>query len=59
MAATYRANVTDKQQVDLENALNDSAIRIQSFDGKEEQVGKTKFMKVSGKTHGASDSERF
>ena len=42
--ATYRENVTDKQQVDLENALNSSAIRVQSFDGKEEQVGKTKFV---------------
>ena len=42
--ATYRANVTDKQQVDLENALNDSAIRVQWFDGKEGQVGQTKFV---------------
>jgi len=44
MSATYRKNVTDKQQDDLENALNDSAIRVQSFDGKREQTGETKFV---------------
>ena len=43
--ATYRANVSDKDQVDLENALNDSAIRLQWFDGKEMQTGETKFVK--------------
>jgi len=44
--ATYRANVSDKEQVDLENALNDSAIRIQWFDGKEMQTGLTKIVKA-------------
>jgi hypothetical protein len=44
---TYRANVSDKQQVDLENALNDSAIRIPWFDGKEMQTGVTKFVKAN------------
>jgi len=43
---TYRANVSDKQQVDLENALNDSAIRIPWFDGKEMQTGVVKFVKA-------------
>jgi len=38
----YRANVTDKQQGDLERATADSAIRIQWFDGKTEQTGQTK-----------------
>jgi hypothetical protein len=30
---TYRANVTDKQQTDIENAYDDSAIRIPWIDG--------------------------
>jgi hypothetical protein len=42
----YRANVSDKQQADVENALNDSAIRIQWFDGKTEQTGLTKFIRA-------------
>jgi hypothetical protein len=42
----YRANVSDKEQVDLENALNDSSIRIPWFDGKEMQTGLTKFVKA-------------
>lgn len=42
----YRANVSDKEQVDLENALNDSAIRLQWFDGKQIQTGETKFVKA-------------
>lgn len=29
----YRANVSDKEQDDFENAANDSAIRIEQFDG--------------------------
>ena len=36
-------NITDKQQSDIERAANDSAIRIQSFDGKQQQTGETKF----------------
>ena len=43
----YRANVTDKQQSDIETALNDSAIRLQSFDlteGQTETVGVTKMI---------------
>jgi hypothetical protein len=43
---TYRANVTDKQQADIESADNDSAIRVQSFDGGEQQVGQTKMVKA-------------
>jgi hypothetical protein len=38
----YRANVTDKQQDDVERAAFDSAIRFQWFDGKRGQVGKAK-----------------
>jgi len=37
------ANISDKEQGDIERAADDSAIRIQSFDGKQQQVGKTKF----------------
>jgi hypothetical protein len=37
------ANISDKEQADIERAANDSAIRIQSFDGKVQQEGKTKF----------------
>jgi len=43
---TYRANVTDKQQADLERALDDSAIRVQSFDGEAQQTGQTKMVKA-------------
>lgn len=42
----YRPNVSDKQQTDIECALNDSAIRIPWFDGKEGQVGMTKFVRA-------------
>ena len=42
----YRANVTDKQQADIESAMNDSAIRVQSFDGRQVQSGKTKMVKA-------------
>ena len=35
----YRANVSDKDQSDFENAANNSAIRIQQFNG-------TKFMRA-------------
>lgn len=43
---SYIKNITDKQQSDIENAANDSAIRVESFDGKQNQVGKTKFIKA-------------
>ena len=43
---TYRANVTDKEQADIEQAANDSAIRVQSFDGKVQQTGQTKMVKA-------------
>jgi hypothetical protein len=43
---TYRPNVTDKEQGDIEAAADDSAIRIQWFDGKEEQQGETKLVKA-------------
>lgn len=39
---TYKANVSDKQQTDMEMATDDSAIRFQWFDGKAGQVGETK-----------------
>ena len=42
----YRANITDKDQSDIEQAENDSAIRVQSFDGKEQQTGQTKMVKA-------------
>ncbi len=35
---TYRPNVTDKEQADIEAAYDDSAIRLQWFDGKQEQL---------------------
>ena len=38
----YRANVTDKQQVDIERAEDDSAIRVPWFDGKAQQTGEMK-----------------
>lgn len=43
----YRANVTDKQQNDIEVALDDSAIRLQSFKleaGQTETNGVTKMI---------------
>ena len=38
----YRANVTDKQQADIERFNDHSAIRFSWFDGKVEQTGVTK-----------------
>jgi hypothetical protein len=38
----YRANVTDKQQVDIERAADDSAIRVMWFDWTTHQVGAVK-----------------
>jgi len=43
---TYRPNVSDKEQVDLERALDDSAIRVQSFDQADQTSGKTKMVKA-------------
>jgi len=43
----YRENVTDKQQSDIETALDDSAIRLQSFrltEGQTQTVGVTKMI---------------
>lgn len=42
----YRANVSDKQQGDIESALDDSAIRLSWFDGKTIQTGMTKFIRA-------------
>jgi len=35
----YRANVTNKEQNDIETALDDSAIRLQSFELTDGQTG--------------------
>jgi hypothetical protein len=43
---TYRANITDKEQTDIERAADDSAIRVQSFEGEEQQQGETKMVKA-------------
>jgi len=40
------ANISDKEQDDIERAADDSAIRIQSFDGTQQQVGETKFVRA-------------
>jgi len=42
----YIPNITDKQQSDIESALNDSAIRLIWFDGKAIQTGETKFFRA-------------
>ena len=47
---TYRANVTDKQQADIERAEDDSAIRFASFGGAEgatQNTGETKSIKAN------------
>lgn len=38
----YIANVSDKQQTDIERAADDSAIRFPWFDGKAQQTGEVK-----------------
>ena len=43
---TYRANITDKEQSDVERAADDSAIRVQSFDQEDQTSGKTKMVKA-------------
>ena len=42
----YRANVTDKEQADIESAANDSAERLQWFNGQEQQTGETKHIRA-------------
>jgi len=42
----YRENVTDTEQTQIEKAADDSAIRIQLFDGKQVQTGETKFIRA-------------
>jgi len=42
----YRADVTDNQQTQVEDAANDSAIRLSWFDGKAVQTGRTKFVRA-------------
>lgn len=42
----YRANVSDKQQVDIERFNDHSAIRFQWFDGKVLQTGQTKVVRA-------------
>lgn len=44
--STYRSNISDKEQADIERAADDSAIRVQSFDGKVQQTGETKMVKA-------------
>ena len=57
----YRANVTDKQQSDIERAADHSAIRFQWFDGKAIQTGATKAinaydLQAQGNSGGQSSS---
>ena len=42
MPATYRKNVTDKQQGDIESVASCSAIRFAWFDGRASQTGLVK-----------------
>ena len=42
----YRRNVTDNEQEQVEKAADDSAIRIQLFDGQQVQTGETKFIRA-------------
>jgi len=42
----YRANVTDKQQTDVERAQDDSAIRFPWFDGQAQQTGEVKSIRA-------------
>lgn len=60
---TYRANVSDKDQSDVERAADDSAIRFQWFDGKQGQVGVTKAIPAldlqgQGNTGGTTTSSK-
>lgn len=42
----YRENVSNNEQDQIEKAADDSAIRIQLFDGKQVQTGETKFIRA-------------
>ena len=42
---SYIKNITDKQQSEIENAANNSAIRVESFNSTS-QAGQTKFVKA-------------
>lgn len=44
---SYIANVTDKQQSDIERATDDSSIRFAHFDGKAAQTGQMKAIKAN------------
>jgi|ETNvirnome_2_300_1030623.scaffolds.fasta_scaffold122794_1 hypothetical protein len=61
MPATYRANVTDKEQGDVERANDDSADRFPWFDGKVESTGEMKAvpaydLQAEGNTDGSGSS---
>jgi len=61
MPATYRANVTDKQQDDVERAEDDSADRFAWFDGEQVSVGEVKAipaydLQAQGNTGGSGSS---
>jgi len=43
---TYRENVSNNEQEQVEKAADDSAIRIQLFDGKQVKTGETKFVRA-------------
>jgi hypothetical protein len=60
---SYRKNVTDKQQGDIEAATADSANRFSWFDGKQIQTGVTKSIPAldlqgQGNTGGTSTSSK-
>ena len=45
--SSYRANVTDKEQVDLERSVDDSAIRVMWWNGRLQQQGEVKVIKAN------------
>jgi len=53
---TYRPNVTDKEQADIEAAADDSAIRLQWFNGKKVQEGETKLIKAYDNQNSTNDN---
>lgn len=60
---SYRSNVTDKQQGDIERAADHSAVRLAWFDGKQIQTGVTKAIPAldlqgQGNTGGVSTSSK-
>ena len=61
MPAAYRANVTDKEQGDVERANDDSADRFAWFDGKVVGTGQMKAvpaydLQAQGNTNGSGSS---